>query len=291
MSLINCPECGQAVSNEAIACPNCGRPFSAPTPVVQKRVVITEPDRSEFPKWVIVPIVILVAVLIFFAFSLTGDDTTEEAKRTNVNVSVPQKSGSLKETKNSTENIPNQIEVPASSTTVMPSSPQTVSPSTTQNIPPSTQTEVANIPSDKGVVVIDAKIISKSGAVQNVKNEKFYLLDKDLESILSDADLEPIESQTLSNSFGLAILYPEKYAEFKREALNEINKHIKYDALTDGSGKASIKEIKPDDYYLFGITKSANGFAIWSSSVNIISGENKLNLSPARLNEISGRNS
>lgn len=283
MSLINCPECGQAVSNEAIACPNCGRPFASPTPVVQKRVVITEPNRSEFPKWVIVPIVVLVAVLIFFAFSLTRDDTTEEAKRTNVNVSVPQKSGSLKETRNSTENIPNQIEIPPSSTTVMPSS--------TQNIPPSTQTEIANIPSDKGIVVIDAKIISKSGSVQNVKNEKFYLLDKDLESILEDADLEPIESQTLSNSFGLAILYPEKYSEFKREALNEINKHIKYDALTDGSGKASIKEIKPDDYYIFGITKSANGFAIWNSSVNIISGENKLNLSPARLNEISGRNS
>ena len=30
---------------------------------------------------------------------------------------------------------------------------------------------------------------------QPVKNEKFYLLDKDLEMILSEAGLEPIEGQ------------------------------------------------------------------------------------------------
>jgi hypothetical protein len=48
-----------------------------------------------------------------------------------------------------------------------------------------------------------------------------------------------------------------------------------------------MKDVKPDSYYLFGITKSRNGFAIWSSPVSIIGGENKLNLSPATLNEMS----
>ena len=29
MALIECPECGQSVSDRAVACPNCGYPVSA----------------------------------------------------------------------------------------------------------------------------------------------------------------------------------------------------------------------------------------------------------------------
>lgn len=284
MSLMNCPECGHEVSNEAVACPNCGRPFGVqPTPVVHPRVVVTEPATSDFPKWIIIPVVVVGAILVFLAFALMRDNEDETVRKVNVNVAVPQKSSDLRETNTRISSPPNQVEVPSSSTTI------TVPPATSApvTVPPSSQTQTINVPSDKGLVYVDAKISTANGSVQSVKNEKFYLLDEDLETILSDADLEPIEGQSLKNSFGLAVLYPARYGDFQRNALNAIKKHIKYNATTDGSGKASMKDVKPDSYYLFGITKSRNGFALWSSPVNIIEGENKLNLSPATLTEIS----
>ncbi len=289
MSLINCPECGHEVSMEAVACPKCGRPLNTPTPVIQRRVIVAEPREEGFPKWVIAPIAILGIVVIFLLIAMTrSNDDSANTRSINVNVAQPRSSTSSKEMTR-TENPPNQIEVPSSSTTINPPSTTTAPPSipsTTTSVP-SSQTQVATVPADKGLVVVDAKVATKSGSVQSVKNEKFYLLDKDLEEVLSEANLEPIEGQSLSNSFGLAVMYPDRYPEFKNDALNAIKKHIKYNATTDGGGKASMKDVKPDSYYLFGITKSGSGFAIWSSPVSIIAGENKLNLQPARINEMS----
>jgi hypothetical protein len=284
MSLINCPECGSEVSNEAVACPNCGRPLTTPTPTIQRKVIVAAPREEGFPKWVIAPIAILGIIVVFLLIAITRNNDDANTKSVNVNLGAGRKSVDSRDLSR-TENPPNQIQVPSSSTTVNPP-PSTSAPISSQSVP-SSQTQIAPVPSDKGLVVVDAKVSIKSGAVQSVKNEKFYLLDKDLEEILSDAGLEPIEGQSLSNSFGLAVLYPDRYGDFKSDALNAINKHIKYNATTDGGGKAAMRDVKPDSYYLFGITKSKNGFAIWSSPVSIIGGENKLNLQPARLNEMS----
>jgi hypothetical protein len=289
MSLTNCPECGHEVSIDAVACPNCGRPLSAPTPVIQRKVVVAErPTDEGFPKWVIVPIVILALVVVFLLIAITrNNEETANTRTVNVNLGTQRSSTDSRDTTR-TVNPPNQVEVPSSSTTVNPpSSTTTTAPSypSSSTTVPSSQTEVT-VPADKGSVVIDAKVSTKTGT-QSVRNEKFYLLDKDLETILSDADLEPIEGNSLSDSFGLAVLYPDRYGDFQSKALNAIKKHIKYNATTDGGGKAAMKDVKPDSYYLFGITKTRSGFAIWSSPVSIIGGENKLNLQPARMNEMS----
>jgi hypothetical protein len=290
MSLVNCPECGHEVSNEAVACPNCGRPLSAPTPVIQRKVVVAENRADEgFPKWVIAPIVILALVVIFLLIAITRNNEEVANTRTvNVNLDSQRRSTDSRETSSRTDSSPNQIQVPSSSTTVNPPSSSTTAPgypSSSTSVPPSTST--VNVPADKGVVVIDAKVATRNGAVQSVKNEKFYLLDKDLDQILNEADLEPIEGNSLSDSFGLAVMYPDRYGDFQRDALAAIKKHIKYSVTTGADGKASIKDVSPDSYYLFGITKSRTGFAIWSAPVSITGGENKLNLQPARLNEMS----
>jgi len=288
MSLINCPECGHEISNEAVACPSCGRPMAAPTPVIRRKVVVAEnPVDEGFPKWVIAPIIILALVVIFLLIAITRNNEEAANTRTvNVNLDSQRRSADSRETSRSETTVPNQVEVPSSSTTDNPPSSSSVPsypPSSSTSVPSS----VTNIPPDKGVVEINAKISNRTGDVQSVKNEKFYLLDKDLQSILSDADLEPIEGNSLSDSFGLAIMYPDRYGAFRRDALAAIQKHIKYSVTTGTDGSASIKNVEPDSYYLFGITKSGRGFAIWSSPVQIIGGENKLNLQPARLNEMS----
>ncbi len=290
MALMNCLECGHEVSNEAVACPNCGRPLSAPTPVIQRKVVVAAAPVDEgFPKWIIAPIIILALVVIVLLIAITRNNEENANTRTvNVNLDTTRRSADSRETTR-TETAPNQVEVPSSSTTINPPSSTTTAPNypSSSTTVPSSETSVTTVPADRGVVVIDAKISNRTGDVQAVKNEKFYLLDKDLESILSEADLAPIEGNTLSDSFGLSVMYPDRYGDFRRAALSAIQKHIKYNATTGGDGKASMKDVKPDSYYLFGITKTRSGFAIWSSPVSIIGGENKLNLQPARLNEMS----
>src|SRR5215204_3260387 len=88
MSLTNCPECGHEISNEAVACPNCGRPLSAPTPVIHRKVVVAEKPVDEgFPKWVIAPIIILALVVIFLLIAITRNNE-ETANRHTVNVNL-----------------------------------------------------------------------------------------------------------------------------------------------------------------------------------------------------------
>ena len=272
MSLIYCPECGHEISTAAVACPNCGRPLSARPPVVERTAVVAPVQRDEgVPKWIFIPLGVIGAVLLLVFFVFVSRNSEDANTNLNVNVTARRQS--------TTANADRSTDIPSSTVTVPPADSQTVTV-------PGSQTTV-NAPPSKGSVTIDAKIASRTGAPQPVKNEKFYLLDKDLEMILSEAGLEPIEGNSLMNSLGLSVLYPDRYDDFNRNALRAIKNHIKYAGTTDGSGKAELGGIEPDSYYLFGITKSGRGFAIWSSPVSIVAGQNALNLTPAQLNEMN----
>ena len=283
MSLVICPECGHELSTNAMSCPNCGNVFSVRKNIIEKNYVETVP-REDIPKWIIIPAVTIVA-LIFIVIFVMMRNSPESANGRNVNIDLSQgKNPPVRETtvRNVESNPPTQINVPSNPT----SQPVATTPSSQQTVPSSSAETVKQPESDKGIVKLEAKVSTKNGSIQSVKNEKFYLLDEDVDTILSKADLEPIENNSLINSFGLSVMYPERYQEFNRKALDAIKKHIKYSVLTDATGKAAIKEVKPEDYHLFGITKSKTGFAMWNSPVNINTGENILNLSPASFNEI-----
>jgi hypothetical protein len=278
MSLINCTECGHEVSTSALECPNCGHPLHPRMvePLEQRTVIATDPViRKGFPTWAFIPIGIFGALLLLVIFLVLNRNSGEDANAVNINVSAKR----IVPSENRARPGAQTVTVPPASeaqTVTVPSS-QT----TTTTIPGS-----GGAPADKGLVMIDAKIAARNGAAQAVGNEKFYLLDKDLEMILSEAGLESIEGQSLMNSLGVSVLYPEKYDDFHRAALNAIGRHIKYSVQTDASGKAQIKEVKPDSYYLFGVTRTGKGFAVWSSPVTVNAGQNALNLSPQPLTEI-----
>lgn len=285
MSLINCPECGNQVSNTAVACPNCGHPLAPPS--VESRTVIREVvppviEKESFPKWILAPIIILGAVLIFLLFALFR---SEDDNQRNINVGVTtNRQTDTNGRSTSTDTDTTRVTVPPASESSNIVIPQTVPPSTQTDV---TISENPDSPApDKATVSLEAKVTNRTGSILPVKAEKFYLLDEDLESILRDADIEDTTGQGLVNAFGLSVLYPERYSEINKNALNEIKKHIVYDTLTDSTGKAQLKNVKPDTYYLFGITKSKNGFAVWSSPVTINPGQNALNLTPARLTEV-----
>lgn len=290
MSLITCPECAREVSTAAASCPNCG--FTFIKPVVQRNVIVAEAPRENdgFPKWVFIPLGILGVTLLFIllAYMRNNDDSDVAQRNINVNVAAPrQANGAIDTTVRSTP-LPNEVVVPPSSSGGQVVVPQTSAPVTTA--PPSSST-VTTVPpdtiaSDKGTVKLEAKIAGKTGNMQPVRQERFYLLDKDLESILSDADIDDETGQGLKTAFGLSVVNPGKYGDVNRKAMNAINKHIVYRTQTDASGKASMKDVKPDNYYLFGVTKMGKGFAIWSQPVTIQPGDNSLLMQPASLTEV-----
>lgn len=277
MPLVNCPECAHEVSATATACPNCGHSF-APPAVKTKTVIHDAPPTDDgIPKWIFIPLGLLGVVLLFFLFTLMSnrDDTAE----TNINVNL----GTRPETVDSTVSDAPDVDIPASTTTVNP--PETSVPTT---IPPDSQTTVIAPDSSSGVgtVNLEAQVIDTRGNTQAVKAEKFYLLEKDLDTILREADIKDETNQGLKNAFGLSVLYPDKYPGIREKALKKISDYVEYETLTDSSGKAKMSGVKPGGYYLFGITKTDKGFAIWSSPVTINPGENPLKLQPVRPTEI-----
>lgn len=292
MSLINCPECKHAISTNEDVCPNCGFAFQN-QPVITRNVI--QPVENEsMPKWLIIPGITIIALIGIITFMLVRNYEASNGSNSNVEISNTNNKRMDRETtvKTIESSPPNQITVPADSTTINappPSKPiEQVATKTTQDVPANSATTVKQTEQDKGLVKMDAKILAKNGSTQAVKNEKFYFLDEDVESILRAANLEQIESNSMINSLGLAMMYPERYSEFHKKALEAIKKHAKYNISTDASGKALINNIKVDNYYLFGIAKSTTGFAFWNSPVTINPGENILNLAPASFNEISG---
>jgi hypothetical protein len=234
-------------------------------------------NDSGFPKWAIIPIVAVGGILLLFMFILFTRNSEVGNDNLRVNVSTRPATETRAQTGSQTVDVPSGTY--PSTVTVPPSGSQSVTV-------PGSQTGISTPPSSKGTVIIDAKIAPRTGAPRPVRNEKFYLLDKDLETILSEARIEPIEGQTLTNSLGLSVVFPDRYGDFNRKALRAIKEHIKYAGQTDSSGKAELGNIDPDSYYLFGVTRAGNGFAIWSSPVSIIAGQNMLNLSPQQITEM-----
>jgi len=285
MSLIYCPECGHEISAAAVACPSCGRPINAQPAAVPRIVVNREPKTDSIPPWVIAPVILLGAIVLFgliYLFS-AGDDAN-----TNLSVNVNARRGETARTSDRTATTSDTVAttettVPGSSVPVT-TAPSSSYPTSPQSVPGSSVTVPQQ--SDRATVLINAKVSTRNGSPQAVRNTRFYLLDKDIETILSEAELEPIEGQTLSGSLALAFADQSRYGSFYREAMSALKEHIKYAGNTDATGKAQLGSVKPDSYYLFGVVRTSEGFAMWNSPVSVTTGENLMNLSPQPLTQM-----
>lgn len=279
MSLITCPDCGNACSLEAVACPQCGRPLAPPIvePIPQREVIIQEPRvEKSFPPWAIALIAILGAGLLFALFMMMRGNSDEDNRNLSVNVSQRESANSRTTPRIETGSSSTDVTVPR---TVPPSqsSEVTVPPSqsTSINTPPTdTRTATAdNVPVGKSSLSVEAKIRGTTGREQAVQKETFYLLKKDLRSILEEADIEDEEGQGVVNAFGMSIVYPGRYPETRRKALAAISKYTVAKTLTDAQGKAKFPDVKPDSYYLFGITKTPEGFSVWDQPITLSEGQ------------------
>ncbi|MDQ3800762.1 MAG: hypothetical protein M3384_15045 [Acidobacteriota bacterium] len=287
MSLITCPDCGNQVSTEAVACPQCGRPMAPAVvaPIPQREVIIQPPRRRGFPPWVIAPIIILGAVLVFVLFAVMRSNDDEGNRNLNVNLSQREAANARTARLSNDSRTGSDVTVPSTSVPSQPSSEITVPPSQSTSVTtPETRTTTVDsttVATGKSSLTIDAKIRGTTGREQPVQRETFYLLKKDLRSILEEADIDDEEGQGLVNAFGMSIVYPGRYPEIRRKALAAISKYTVAKTLTDGQGKAKFPDVKPDSYYLFGITKTPEGFSVWDTPVTLSDGTVNLNLEPS----------
>lgn len=302
MSLIRCPECHNEVSAQATACPKCGYPLTAepdtviitptPPPVERPPVIIREAiveEKSNFPAWALVPIALALVFVIFgFIWMMSRNDAnandnanlrgvgntstnsrivrTNEQVSTTTTVNPPTSSGST-------------VVVPPSTTSLPPSSYPNSVPSSAPptNLPPAgSETVVSNPPTDKGNLMLTANVLTSKGTKQPVRAEKFYLLSKDLETILGEAGIEATEG-TYSSTLGAAIADPSR-KEVLQKCLAAISPYIVSRTLSNSTGNASFKNVKPDNYYLFGVTKVGNSASVWNTSVTVNPGENTIAL-------------
>jgi hypothetical protein len=243
--------------------------------------------REAVPAWAIALIAILgVTVLgvLFYAFTNSDDST-------NTNIRLNAASRANNSRNSATAVAPEDVrttQVPATSVPATSAPVTSVPESTTTNVPSSSASQVTVPAPTKGTVAIKASINSKTGETRAARSVKFYLLDKDLEAILSDARIDPIEGNTLSGSMGLAMVYPDRFGDFQRRAMAAIAPHVKYVGTTDATGIAKLGNVNPNAYYLFSVTRIGQGFALWNSPISVIPGENALDLSPQDVTEVSG---
>jgi len=273
---------------ERLEDPVTGRTVAA-RPVVERHVVTPGPVRTRetVPAWAIALIAILgVTVLgvLFYAFTNSDDST-------NTNIRLNAASRANNSRNSATAVAPEDVrttQVPATSVPATSAPVTSVPESTTTNVPSSSASQVTVPAPTKGTVAIKASINSKTGETRAARSVKFYLLDKDLEAILSDARIDPIEGNTLSGSMGLAMVYPDRFGDFQRRAMAAIAPHVKYVGTTDATGIAKLGNVNPNAYYLFSVTRIGQGFALWNSPISVIPGENALDLSPQDVTEVSG---
>lgn len=289
MSLINCPECGNECASSAVTCPNCGHPFIKPVAAPPRVVVQEIPREDSFPKWVFIPLALLGVVILFVLFTVLRKDDTADQRNINVNVATARQPERVTTSTVQSASQPSTVTIPSTSQPSTVTVPQTVEPPpTTVTSVPSGSSTTINVPPpvDKGSVAMEAKIMTKTAGAQPVSRVKFYLLDKDLDSILSEARIEDELGQGLVNAFGLSVVDPSKYRDVNSKAYAAIKRHIVYSTTTDGSGKAQLQDVKPKDYYLFGVTATKKGFAIWNAPIVINNGQNSLILDPVTLTEV-----
>ncbi|MEP6924472.1 MAG: zinc-ribbon domain-containing protein [Pyrinomonadaceae bacterium] len=296
MSIILCPECRSEVSAQAVTCPKCGYPLAiepdtviitpTPPPVVEPlpvvvREVITE-EKSNFPAWALVPIALALVVVIFGLIWMMNRNQTDANDNANVRITAAANS----RTTRTAEQIPSTVNPPAGSTVVVPSTtnpstgdyPSSVPPTVPTNLPPAgSETVVTNpAPPDKGNLMLTATVLTSKGTKLPVKAEKFYLLSKDLETILSSANIEATEG-SYASTLGAVIADPNRKDELEK-CLAAINPYIVAKTLSDSTGNASFKNVKPDSYYLFGVHKTGNSASVWNTSVAVNPGENTIAL-------------
>ena len=70
MALINCPECGKQISNNAENCPNCGHPINKKIYSEQNNKIIVKSGEGCFLQTLNIGCIIIAIIILIILFSV-----------------------------------------------------------------------------------------------------------------------------------------------------------------------------------------------------------------------------
>ena len=114
-------------------------------------------------------------------------------------------------------------------------------------------------------IAIKVAIIYNLGGAQAVARENFYLLNKDAVQIWKEAGLIKDEKNVgfdyWLDRINATEKKPSKYEE-------TIKPHIIKTTTTDFEGNATFEDVPEGSYYIYGVTETRGGIALWSYKVS-----------------------
>jgi hypothetical protein len=122
-------------------------------------------------------------------------------------------------------------------------------------------------------ISIKVAIIYNLGGAQAVAREDFYLLTKDAIQAWKEHGLLKKDERTtlddtilfrlefLADRFNVSQKKPSKFAE-------AIKPYTVKTVTTDFEGNATFESVPEGDYYIYGITETRGGYAVWSYKVS-----------------------
>lgn len=147
----------------------------------------------------------------------------------------------------------------------------------------------------KGNLAVVAGLVFKLGDVKPVARTDFYLLDQDLEKIMTDAGFEPRKTNPIGSvggltgeksggnvgksnieSFAVWNGYQSLYSEPLQKAQEAIKSHIVGTMTTDFNGKGEFTEVKTGGYFLMGLTRIGKQTVVWNMPIEIKAGKQSI---------------
>lgn len=157
-------------------------------------------------------------------------------------------------------------------------------------------------------LAIEAAIIYNFGGAQPLARTEIALLDQSLPQILRDAGLHggdldaeharaskqrypnmpdfsrysprrPDTDANLLEDLANAIQFPTLGdGQFLGKARDAIKAHTVASGTTDFAGKLELKDLKPAHYFVYAITQTRGGHALWNVPIEIKTGRNSLSI-------------
>lgn len=160
--------------------------------------------------------------------------------------------------------------------------------------------------SAKGTLSVEAGLVFNSGDVKPVARVNFYLLNDNLEAILSKAGIEPHQTIDPKASRGAllgginapqkAVSFVESYAIWSsspdlyddklQQSQEALKSHIIATMTTDFSGKGDFSQVKAGNYYLMGVGGTGKQAVLWNMPIEIKAGKQSVILDNKNASEI-----
>lgn len=125
-------------------------------------------------------------------------------------------------------------------------------------------------PKPPNKIPIKAAIIYNIGGAQAVARENFYLLKKDPLEIWREAGLTKDAKMKDERWFWVMFSIDRYYTREKESSKFEkpIKPYIVATTTTDFEGNASFENVPDGSYYIYGVTETRAGHAVWSHKVS-----------------------